>query len=191
MEIFVDIYPCTCQRKYSASMIWRGADHNMLRKVVRSMNLCASTDIRFTTSPTVDERLAALVITSACSRIQWGKKQKHLQGFSVMHPLKEVYFFVNCWEVSFYVLVGVIFKPTVRTWPAYLPVDGADDSCAYVHAGDKTVLEVMVKNESLQESCEEHEERQRVAPPIWNACLFGERNQHPGKGTQCKYYHAV
>ena len=38
----------------------------MLRKVVRSMNLCASTDIRLTTSPTVDERLAALVITSAC-----------------------------------------------------------------------------------------------------------------------------
>lgn len=36
----------------------------MLRKVVRSMNLCASTDIRFTTSPTVDERLAALVITN-------------------------------------------------------------------------------------------------------------------------------
>lgn len=38
----------------------------MLRNVVRSMNRWASTDMRFTISPTVDERLAAFVITSAC-----------------------------------------------------------------------------------------------------------------------------
>lgn len=45
----------------------------MLRKVVRSMNLCASTDIKLTTSPTVDERLAALVITNACRTMMGGR----------------------------------------------------------------------------------------------------------------------
>lgn len=58
----------TSQRKKRARMICSGADHSMFRKVVRSMNRWASTDIRLTTSPTVDERLASFVITSACER---------------------------------------------------------------------------------------------------------------------------
>lgn len=62
---------------------------------------------------------------------------------------------------------------------AYLPVDSSYDSCAYIHAGDKTVLKVLVKDESLQEGCEEHEEGQRVTPPIRSTLLFCEQDQHP------------
>lgn len=62
----------------------------------------------------------------------------------------------------------------LRSFLAYLPVDSSYDSCAYIHAGDKTVLKVMVEDESLQEGCEEHEEGQRVTPPIRNTLLFCE-----------------
>ena len=53
--------PRVCQRKYIQTHIWNGPDHNMFRYVVNSMNRCASTDIRFTISPTVDVRRAAFV----------------------------------------------------------------------------------------------------------------------------------
>jgi hypothetical protein len=46
--------PRVSHKKYSARAICRGADHIMLRYVVRSVNLWASTDMRFTISPTVD-----------------------------------------------------------------------------------------------------------------------------------------
>ncbi len=60
----------------------------MLRKVVRSMNLCASTDIRLTTSPTVDERLAALVIARAYKTIIGRKINLTLnQVLSLWHTL--------------------------------------------------------------------------------------------------------
>lgn len=62
----------------------------------------------------------------------------------------------------------------LRSSLAYLPIDSPYDSCAYIHAGDKTVLKVMVEDESLQEGCEEHEEGQRVTPPIRNTLLFCE-----------------
>lgn len=54
---------CTCQRKYNARQVWSGADHNMFRNVTRSMKRWASTDIRLTISPTVDERFAEFVMT--------------------------------------------------------------------------------------------------------------------------------
>lgn len=54
---------CTSQRKYKARNIWSGADHNMFRKVTRSMKRWASTDIKLTISPTVDERFAEFVMT--------------------------------------------------------------------------------------------------------------------------------
>lgn len=59
---------------------------------------------------------------------------------------------------------------------AYLPVDSSYDSCAYIHAGDKTVLKMAVEDESLQDGCEEHEEGQRVTPPVRCILLFGERD---------------
>lgn len=46
-------------------MTCRGADQIMLMYVVRSMNLWASTDMRLTISPTVEDFLAELVITRA------------------------------------------------------------------------------------------------------------------------------
>ena len=46
-------------------MTCRGADQIMLMYVARSMNLWASTDMRLTISPTVDDFLAELVITRA------------------------------------------------------------------------------------------------------------------------------
>lgn len=61
---------------------------------------------------------------------------------------------------------------------AYLPVDGSYDGCAYIHASDETVLKVTVEDERLQEGREEHEEGQRVTPPIRSTLLFGERDQH-------------
>jgi len=54
---------CTCQRKYKARNIWSGADHIMFRKATRSMKRWASTDIKLTISPTVDERFAEFVMT--------------------------------------------------------------------------------------------------------------------------------
>lgn len=47
-------------------MICSGADHSMFRNVVRSIKRWASTDIKLTISPTVEERFAAFVITSDC-----------------------------------------------------------------------------------------------------------------------------
>jgi len=62
---------------------------------------------------------------------------------------------------------------------AYLPVDSSDDGRAYIHAGDETVLELTVQDEGLQDGREEHEEGQRVTPPIGSALLLCERDQHP------------
>lgn len=70
----------------------------------------------------------------------------------------------------------------------YLSVYSSYDSCAYIHAGNKTVLKVMVEDESLQESCEEHEEGQCVTPPVRNTLLFCERDQQPRKVTRQKSY---
>lgn len=64
---------------------------------------------------------------------------------------------------------------------AYLPVDCSDDCGAYIHAGDKAVLKVMVEDESLQQGCEEHEEGQCVTPPVGNVRLFCEWDQHSTK----------
>ncbi len=68
--------PRVIHRKYRQTHIWNGADHSMLRYVVSSMNRWASTDMRFTISPTVEVRLAALVSFKACNRSQ------QLQRFS-------------------------------------------------------------------------------------------------------------
>ena len=55
--------PRVCHRKYSDTAIWNGADQIMWRYVLRSMNRCASTDIRLTISPTVEDLRASLVTT--------------------------------------------------------------------------------------------------------------------------------
>lgn len=47
-------------------MTCRGADQIMLMYVARSMNRWASTDMRLTISPTVEDFRAELVITRAC-----------------------------------------------------------------------------------------------------------------------------
>lgn len=54
-------------------MTCRGADQIMLMYVVRSMNLWASTDMRLTISPTVEDFLAELVITRACGTKERGR----------------------------------------------------------------------------------------------------------------------
>lgn len=59
----------TRHSKYSASITWRGADQIMFIYVAKSMNLWASTDIRFTISPTVEVFRAEFVITSAWVQI--------------------------------------------------------------------------------------------------------------------------
>lgn len=56
----------TSKRKMSAKMICSGADHSMFKNVVRSIKRWASTDIKLTISPTVEERFASLVITRDC-----------------------------------------------------------------------------------------------------------------------------
>lgn len=65
----------------------------------------------------------------------------------------------------------------------YLPVDGSDDRRAYIHTGDEAVLKLAVEDESLQDGREEHEEGQRVAPPIGSFFLLCERDQHPLRVT--------
>lgn len=45
--------------KNRAIEIWRGADQIKFKYVMRSINRCESTDIKFTISPTVDTFLAA------------------------------------------------------------------------------------------------------------------------------------
>lgn len=178
----------TCQRKYSAKIIWRGADHNMLRKVVRSMNLWASTDIRLTTSPTVDERLAAFVMTSACRPMMGRKKQLcstpwlilSCEAYCISSRIK--------WAIWGRICKCAWYRHNQKTkiWEfcADLPVDGSYDSRAYIHAGDETVLKVTVEDESLQEGCEEHEKGQRVTPPVRSTLLFSEGDQHPVSMTK-------
>lgn len=56
----------------------------------------------------------------------------------------------------------------------YLPVDSSNDSRAYIHPSDKTVLKVEMEDESLQNGCKKHEESQRVTPPVRSILLFGE-----------------
>lgn len=56
----------------------------------------------------------------------------------------------------------------------YLPIDSSNDSCAYIHPSDKTVLKVAMEDESLQNGCKKHEESQRVTPPVRSILLFGE-----------------
>lgn len=56
----------------------------------------------------------------------------------------------------------------------YLPVDSSNNSCAYIHPSDKTILKVAMEDESLQNGCKKHEESQRVAPPVRSILLFGE-----------------
>ena len=46
--------PKTCHNIVSDIKICRGADHIVFRYVIMSIKRCASTDIRFTISPTVD-----------------------------------------------------------------------------------------------------------------------------------------
>lgn len=50
--------PRVCHKKNKATLIWKGPDQIMCKYVVRSINLWASTDIKFTISPTVDCFLA-------------------------------------------------------------------------------------------------------------------------------------
>lgn len=57
---------------------------------------------------------------------------------------------------------------------ADLPVDGAYDSRAYIHASNEAVLKVTVEDESLQQGGEEHQEGQRVTPPVRSTLLFCE-----------------
>lgn len=57
--------PRICQRKYIARMTCKGTDHSRLMKGDTSMKRWASTDMRLTISPTVDLRLAELVMTRA------------------------------------------------------------------------------------------------------------------------------
>lgn len=68
-------------------MTCRGADQIMLMYVARSMNLWASTDMRLTISPTVEDFLAALVITRACGTkerergwVWWGRARAPVQA---------------------------------------------------------------------------------------------------------------
>lgn len=56
----------------------------------------------------------------------------------------------------------------------YLPIYSSNDGCAYIHPSDKTVLKVVMENESLQNGREKHEESQRVTPPVRSILLFGE-----------------
>lgn len=84
-------------------------------------------------------------------------------------------------------LVHTYGVPAVRkfeTCRADLPVDGSYDRCAHIHAGDEAVVEVAVEDESLQDGREEHEEGQRVAPPVRGALLFREGYQHPVSVTE-------
>lgn len=69
---------------------------------------------------------------------------------------------------------------------ADLPINGSNDGCAHVHAGDEAVVEVAVQDEGLQDCCKEHEEGQRVAPPVGGALLFSERYQHSERARKKK-----
>jgi len=60
--------PSTTQRKYMEIVICMGPDQTMLMYVIMSLNRWASTDIRFTISPTVDVRLAALDSFNICGK---------------------------------------------------------------------------------------------------------------------------
>jgi len=58
--------PSTIHSKYRQMHIWNGADQIMLMYVVSSMKRWASTDMRFTISPTVDFFRAALLSRRDC-----------------------------------------------------------------------------------------------------------------------------
>ena len=60
--------PMVNQRNTIARTICSGADHMLWRYVITSFSLSASTDIRFTISPTVLSRRALLLSLSACRR---------------------------------------------------------------------------------------------------------------------------
>lgn len=57
--------PNMSHKKYNARTICNGADQITFMYAVKSINLCASTDIKFTISPTVDSFLAELDIRNA------------------------------------------------------------------------------------------------------------------------------
>lgn len=69
----------------------------------------------------------------------------------------------------------MLYEEQKRTeFYVYLPIDSSNDSCAYIHPSDKTVLKVAMEDESLQNGCKKHEESQRVTPPVRSILLFGE-----------------
>ena len=75
--------PSSTHRKYRHTIIWKGADHSMFKYVVNSINLWASTDIRFTISPTVDVFQAVLLNFNDCNNIinnsdSWDTRQTRI-----------------------------------------------------------------------------------------------------------------
>lgn len=62
----------------------------------------------------------------------------------------------------------------ITEFNVYLPIDSSNESRAYIHPSDKTVLKVAMEDESLQNGCKKHEESQRVTPPVRSILLFGE-----------------
>lgn len=52
--------PIVLYKKYKDTMIWKGDDQSAFKYVIRSINLCASTDIKLTISPAVDSLRALL-----------------------------------------------------------------------------------------------------------------------------------
>jgi hypothetical protein len=65
-----DYIPRVSHKKYSAKAICSGADQIIFRYAVRSINLCASTDMRFTISPTVDSFREVFDIRKAWIKIK-------------------------------------------------------------------------------------------------------------------------
>ena len=52
--------PIVLYKKYKDTMIWKGDDQSEFKYVIRSINRCASTDIKLTISPAVDSLRALL-----------------------------------------------------------------------------------------------------------------------------------
>lgn len=76
--------PSSFQRKMTAMMIWKGADHNRLMFTSSSMSCWASADMRLTISPVVYLRREELAKVNACNqRIQKVNvaKLKNFDGF--------------------------------------------------------------------------------------------------------------
>lgn len=61
-------------------MTCRGADQTMLMYVAKSMKRWASTDMRLTISPTVEDFLAELVMTRACGIQERGRVEPTGEG---------------------------------------------------------------------------------------------------------------